>query len=435
MAATSASRSINDLLDDSLVEIFCRLPCKFVFKCKCVSKRWFSLISDPKFHCVYLDRQRSFFLKLQDQGEELDQQVFILNPYNALVIVPRVPSLAFGSLERELSLSFLGPDMETVDEIPLLMSIMRFVFGCSNGLFLCGKPRSQYKCKFSICNPLTRDCLELPLAPTACDKAGVLVGFTCEPYYHVEADNVSVNSEYRFCVVRVPAFTDTRFTFNVEVLSSETGEWAEYGVSCPNGISFGSYLTALGVSHNGKLYFTGARKILVYDPCNNQEVASVIDFPGDFGESYRGCFGVSCGCLRIAEFPTPRLPLRDVRAHSGRVWELEECEIGEASSRWKLVHEFCLPDIMGQMFDKLGGFENGLLRGFSRILAFHPQDGATVFMNFGSQILSCNLLSESFKLTKYGGLPLGYYPVTPLLLPWWPTPVPSISLPLDHHSL
>lgn len=378
-------------------------------------KRWFSLISDQKFHCLYLSRQRSF---LQNHAEKLDQQVLILDPYNAMVIIPKVPSLAF---EHHLSLNFLCPDLGPSDEIPLLRSVMRFVFGSSNGLFLCGKPRPQHKCKFFICNPLTRDCLQLPPALTACGKAGVLLGFTCDPYFHVQGDNVFVISERRFRVVRIPAFTDTRFAFNIEVFSSDTGNWTENVVSCPSGVSFGFYLTALGVSHNGKLYFTCARKILVYDPCNNHRVASVIDFPRDFGEAYRGCVGVSCGNLRIAEFPTPRIP------NSGRVWELQNCDDegeegeGEAMSRWRLVYEFCLPDIMGPTFEYP---QNVLLRGHIRILAFHPEDGNTVFMNFGSKILSCNLLTQSFKVSEYGGLPLGYYPVTPLLLPWWPTPIP-----------
>ncbi|KAK9725334.1 hypothetical protein RND81_05G137300 [Saponaria officinalis] len=42
--------SIDDLNDELLIEILCRLPCYiFALRCKIVSKRWCSLISDPLF--------------------------------------------------------------------------------------------------------------------------------------------------------------------------------------------------------------------------------------------------------------------------------------------------------------------------------------------------------------------------------------------------
>ncbi|BBH00294.1 hypothetical protein Prudu_010246, partial [Prunus dulcis] len=51
---------MDDLPDVVLMEILCRLPCyKFVSHCKCVSKRWCSLISDPYFisRCASLQRE------------------------------------------------------------------------------------------------------------------------------------------------------------------------------------------------------------------------------------------------------------------------------------------------------------------------------------------------------------------------------------------
>ncbi|KAI4308332.1 hypothetical protein L6164_031416 [Bauhinia variegata] len=41
--------SLDDLCDEFLIEVLCRLPQKYVTQCKCVSKRWFSLISNPGF--------------------------------------------------------------------------------------------------------------------------------------------------------------------------------------------------------------------------------------------------------------------------------------------------------------------------------------------------------------------------------------------------
>ena len=41
--------SIDDLPECLLIEILIRLPLKSIFQCKCVSRRWWSLISAPSF--------------------------------------------------------------------------------------------------------------------------------------------------------------------------------------------------------------------------------------------------------------------------------------------------------------------------------------------------------------------------------------------------
>ncbi|KAK9923884.1 hypothetical protein M0R45_032282 [Rubus argutus] len=54
-----SSFMLDDLPDAILVEILCRLPCnKLIFQYKCVSTRWFSLITDPNFIRLYLHLQR-----------------------------------------------------------------------------------------------------------------------------------------------------------------------------------------------------------------------------------------------------------------------------------------------------------------------------------------------------------------------------------------
>ncbi|KAF7836845.1 F-box protein [Senna tora] len=403
------------------VNVFCGAQ---NLECKCVSKRWCSIISDPEFHCIYLSRQRHFFKKLQDEGQELDQEVFIMGPYNVLVIVPKGPSLAYGSLKHDLSLSFQRQDSIPTDKIPVIPwmnASMGFVFASSNGLLLCGKLGPEYKYKFSIWNPLTRHHVELPLTQTSCGSPKVAVGFMCN-----HDENVFVSSpKLRFSMVCFAAFFDTRFSFQVEVFCSETWQWTKRVVSCPSGVSFSlDYHTTLGVFHDGKLYFKGENKLLVYDPCKNDGVASVINFPWEYGNSDKRCMGVSCGSLRIGEFPTPWNRHRYVRDFSGRIWELVVHRDGEeeeaaSSSRWRLVYEFNLADIMKQHLH------------YGIIMGFHPQDEAIVFINFGQQILCLNLLTHSFKLTHHCHETLGsYFPVTPLLLPCWPTRIPSSSL--DH---
>ncbi|XP_027338372.1 F-box protein At5g03970-like [Abrus precatorius] len=427
---SKSNTTINNLFNDSLTEIFCRLSCKSLLTCKSVSQHWLALISDPNFHSLYLTHQSTLFQDMQAQGEDPDQPSFILKPYNALVIAPKLPSLQLGHIEKQLSLSFLGSDFEPTNVVPQLRSILKFVFGCSNGLLLCGNPRPCHKCIYHICNPLTRDMLELPSALSLCDHAGVLVGFTCDPYYCLEKEVVSVvsSSQRKFRVVRIPAFSDMRFSFNVEVFYSETGKWNRFVVSCPKGFACGFFLMASSVEHDGKLYFMGGGRVLVYDPYNDEQVASIIELPSGFGEPYRGCLGVSCGRLQLSEFPIlPPIATAYVGAYSGRVWELQFCDYGKGGeTTWKMVHEFDLPDIVGPIFEELKVVEGEHVRGCSRILAFHPYARDTVFFMLGDHILYCNLLTGRFKVTKYSGLSLVFYPVIPFVLPWWPTPIPPL---------
>ncbi|KAL9314580.1 hypothetical protein ACSQ67_020032 [Phaseolus vulgaris] len=409
MAATKSNTTINNLLDDSLTDIFCKLPCKSLFSCKSVSKHWLTLISHPNFHSLYLTHQHTLFKKIQSQGEDPDQPSFILKPYNALVIAPNIPSLQLGPLENQLSLTSLDPELKPANIVPQLRSVSKFVFASSNGLLVYGNPLPRYKCIYHIRNPLTKDSLKLPSALTLCDHAGVLVGFM-------------------FRVVRIPAFSDTRFAFDVEVFSSETGKWKRFPLSCPQGFACGFFLSSSSVEHEGKLYFMGGGRVLVYDPYDDERVASVIELPRGFGEAYRGCLGVSCGRLQLSEFPIS--PSSNFEAYSGRVWELQCCGKGE-ERRWELMHEFCLPEIIGPFFQQLKGMEVENVKGCSRILAFHPYVKDSVFLKFGDNIICCNLLTCRFRVCKYGGLSLLFYPVIPIVLPWWPTPIPSPPSLLD----
>lgn len=432
MAATKSNTTINNLLDDSLTDIFCKLPCKSLFSCKSVSKHWLTLISHPNFHSLYLTHQHTLFKKIQSQGEDPDQPSFILKPYNALVIAPNIPSLQLGPLENQLSLTSLDPELKPANIVPQLRSVSKFVFASSNGLLVYGNPLPRYKCIYHIRNPLTKDSLKLPSALTLCDHAGVLVGFMCDPYYNLQKTNPNVSivspSQRRFRVVRIPAFSDTRFAFDVEVFSSETGKWKRFPLSCPQGFACGFFLSSSSVEHEGKLYFMGGGRVLVYDPYDDERVASVIELPRGFGEAYRGCLGVSCGRLQLSEFPIS--PSSNFEAYSGRVWELQCCGKGE-ERRWELMHEFCLPEIIGPFFQQLKGMEVENVKGCSRILAFHPYVKDSVFLKFGDNIICCNLLTCRFRVCKYGGLSLLFYPVIPIVLPWWPTPIPSPPSLLD----
>ncbi|KAK7256995.1 hypothetical protein RIF29_30649 [Crotalaria pallida] len=54
------SRHSPFLLEELIEEILSRLPVKSLAQCRCVSKSWYLLISDPKFIKLHLDRSPKY---------------------------------------------------------------------------------------------------------------------------------------------------------------------------------------------------------------------------------------------------------------------------------------------------------------------------------------------------------------------------------------
>ncbi|KAJ7966894.1 F-box protein [Quillaja saponaria] len=247
-------RSINDLLDDVLKEILTRLPCKFVVRYKSVSKRWLALISSPEFHLLFLRHPRRWIFQKQNL---LDHDcIFNINCGKAL-IMPKLLALAleedFGTVERQISIKFLN-------------QIVRFptgfgghVFGYSNGLLLCSE---DYGCPYIyyICNPLTKEWIELPPAPIMSAIYRTYMGFICDSYYHVDTDAnaITINFERKFRVVRIPSFEIDDQYFGVDVFSSETGQWNYFVVLRPRGFACSNTPCGPGVVYKGKMYFLGS---------------------------------------------------------------------------------------------------------------------------------------------------------------------------------
>ncbi|KAL6203988.1 hypothetical protein ACLB2K_021258 [Fragaria x ananassa] len=241
------SFSYDDLPDLLLVEILCRLPRKeFVFQCKCVSKHWLNLISDPYFIGRFLHLQR--FQKktpiartlMDRRGEEFP--------------TPRTAQSSSNLLDPlfERVMSFHG-----LEEKP-------YVVGTSNDLVLCCRtPYYINQREFYICNPCTRQWIALPPTARCCTHAAV--GFISDPYYEEDSTTsgtaVNINSDYRCKVVRIlPHYSATmslwvveHCKFIVQVFCLETGQWRESIASSPRNIEFADIT---GVAYNGMLYWT-----------------------------------------------------------------------------------------------------------------------------------------------------------------------------------
>ncbi|TQD95851.1 hypothetical protein C1H46_018593 [Malus baccata] len=161
---------IADLPDALLAEIISRLPSsRFVFQCKCVSKRWHTLISESYFIGRFL-------------GLQIDKQT------------PIIRTLI--SVEGEDLLSRLTPSPSSSSSKVLTPMFERlknfhglkegpFVAGTYNDLVLC-RDHKYFARSYYICNPHTLSWVALPPAPTRSNKIAH-VGFVCDmPYYNYE---------------------------------------------------------------------------------------------------------------------------------------------------------------------------------------------------------------------------------------------------------
>ncbi|PQQ17654.1 hypothetical protein Pyn_33286 [Prunus yedoensis var. nudiflora] len=246
---------IDDLPDVVLMEILCRLPSyKFVSHCKCVSKRWCSLISDPYFisRCASLQREYN----------HQETPIILINQTRELLNRMSDPLKPF--FERLVKFYGLIQEPE--------------VAGAYNDLLLC-YAGEYHERNYYICNPFTQQWIALPPTPPCHEKTfSIPEGFMCAlPYYNnnitdAAKDNnpnniAQLNTNYRCKVVRLisPRHGIESSKFKVQIFSSETGEWKESIVSSPQDIFLFSLKSNICFvnAYNRMLYWMGDNAFLV----------------------------------------------------------------------------------------------------------------------------------------------------------------------------
>lgn len=223
-------------------------------------------------------------------------------------------------------------------------------------------------------------------------------------------------------------------TFEVDVFSSETGEWASLKASRTRPF-FGHgirYLktqsqTQRVISHGGKLHFRVGRSVVVYDPFTN-EVCDDIDPPRDtwllaslslLMESLFVCRGCLYLCQLIINNGLPTLRLHALTDES------------DVDGRWNLVK-------YGSSYykNRRGIAKKVKLMKTGRVLAMHPTNPDILFlMRLGeTTVHSFNLSSGAIE--DAGECPHNYYDwsdVFCLEIPMYLTPVTNVR-PLDQHT-
>ncbi|OVA19008.1 F-box domain [Macleaya cordata] len=260
------------LTEDVLFEIFLRLPFESVYKFRCVSKLWLSLLSNPSFMNMILNRYISInppwtlvfqLTRLRTSGEvgpKMNHQFF---PTSSPCLHSK-----FISRHDGFSFKFLTKSYPFKEEALYLLA-------SSNGLVLCSTD-DNHPSMYYVCNPLTKQWISLPRPRPNSERFGI-DGFICE--------SSSLTSTSTYKVLRILYCWDRFAIFDLQIFSSDTGEWNTYQVSCPREVII--YTNNVVTCRDGVLYFIlelEQNKIIAYDFSNNKNgghQCRLIDLPED----------------------------------------------------------------------------------------------------------------------------------------------------------
>ncbi|KAJ8436226.1 hypothetical protein Cgig2_006913 [Carnegiea gigantea] len=332
----------SDLFPDHIVcEILTRLPAKSICRFKCVSKRWFSLISSARFITSYISNSTPSWAIL-------DRAIRIEKGPN-----PEDGSLSF-SLTDPPNVSSLSVSPHMVDEDLVDPSRRNFpaLISASSGLllFAVARKRDPYggygeknrdPNSFSLrtdydtlvlCNPITHQWSELPDPPRLLNHRCAIGLATRAAGPGGSAPNFVV-TEYRPLIGTEKA---TLMTF-----SSESGKWenksANYMLDMhlwrPGGV----------FEYHGHLVWTDMSCGLIVwdDPFSSQKKVrcGFIPLPQSSWKRFdtpdlekERCVGVGGGCIQYLEM---------VEGEVLKLWRLKDYQGGE----WGLVHNVSLMDV------------------------------------------------------------------------------------------
>ncbi|XP_010523213.1 PREDICTED: F-box protein At5g07610 [Tarenaya hassleriana] len=206
-------------IDDLLIQILSLVPIKALLRCKCVSKRWLSLITNPNFSYHIISSKPSVV-----SGLFLRRNSFTSMEYEFLSLV-RDDGDDRNSINRSVSPPFKSP--LRLSDHPSDMTILQ---SC-NGLLLCQcSCPNHYNRNYYVYNPTTK---QSTLLPPINGLSHRVVGISL-------AFDPSKSPHYK--VVCLRACDRTSDLFRVEVYSSIAGPWRLSGspFTLPPTIKFGN---------------------------------------------------------------------------------------------------------------------------------------------------------------------------------------------------
>ncbi|GAB4831297.1 hypothetical protein Ancab_005311 [Ancistrocladus abbreviatus] len=422
LSSCPSNCSINNLTDSLLNEIFCRLPCASAFQCKCVCKRWQSLISHPYFtrcfidhHCRTSDHHHPlpFTLVLRfnyfhdnspdDSKGVIHQKILAVSENNAFqsnsFFLNFLPCFRSSSYWSQLSVVASWKDL--------------LIVGCS-----------RLQTVYFICNPLTRQWLELPLVSKYLNDSNTLVGFVLDGCADAQEEYCSVNvatAQFEYKLVCISdtgiGLTTRQSSASAWIFSSVIGEWSKSEVPLslfnPRSVETGG---TNGVAFKRMLHWINGKAILVYDPDSNNQFRSIV-LPTSL-RTTNARLGVSQEHLCVTQLKP------EVHGYFVMVWKLQDYNNNNNTGTWCLEFKACLREMV-----TVDSFRPCWASSESELLALHPYDGGVAYLRDGNEVYVCNLQTRTLKMVRNEIVDRHYTirrnSVFPLAHPCWPTPVPS----------
>ena len=431
----------NVITDDLLTEILIRIQNpKCLIQYSTVSKRWFSLIFNPQFIPTFSHyhhhHQKSL---LKHKNHFYYSQPYTILLQESTVLRERAQNSAARKFYHDHSHQIFSKISKILYKTPA-SSFLNFlppgpgsnkVRASFNDLLLVSVDSHSESRILFICNPLTRQWLELPKPPLPIINYQ-RCGLICEPSTCDKQLGCVNTLKYRLRVVLVNLFDyyykDNEIHYKFQIFCSETGKWSESTVSLSSKIDNynGDLVACNGILHwlNGRVF---PDFIVAFDPFHGEKQYHLIDLPVEIKRPYTSLepymerlhLGVCRGRLRLSLLFNHKNVSFELR-----VWELSDHY--ETASSWSLVHKASI-DFGEQFVYDL------------KMLAFHPNNDHVIFL------LCNNYLVKKYKILNnelehvgelQGGksLSLGELlglgerlSVFSLLHPPWSTPMPAFQ--------
>ncbi|KAF3969690.1 hypothetical protein CMV_006549 [Castanea mollissima] len=393
------SMSLNNLRDGLLLEILLHLPLQSVFQCKCVSNRWCSLISTPYFTRRYVSHLHTNLQPFTLLFECKDDQ----------------------SITRVLATNSEEPEVKSLAAYVHRQSEHLWLEASCNDLLLWrakddGEPSSMTV--YYVMNPITRQCIALPPITLPYHRSWIQAGLICSYDYN--------KKQLSYSVVLIPYFHDKLREFKVFIFSSNTREWSESMVLCPEGFEL-THFAFCAVPYKSLLFWcSNSGRLLGIDPYNTRCCRSFEQPIGWELDKETDCFGVCRGCLRICQISMFYTRFSSIL----RIWELKDYD-NEGGGKWYLEHEVSVNQLVSKKSPWLTEHVQQKYP-LPLVLAFHPNDGDILYLAIELKVLLCNLRSKTVEV--FCDIP--HDPDTwnekcniiNFVLPSWPTPIPFAPL-------
>ncbi|CAI9087636.1 OLC1v1021755C1 [Oldenlandia corymbosa var. corymbosa] len=372
------------------------LPMKDVFRLKCTSRQWLSFISDSGFRNLYISEHVSSspsFVYLPSILQLINEEEV---PQTETNNFPPVRKLVFPGMKEGLAAQTL--QIVSADKGFLLLQARIRENKLGIGITY----------RYSICNAVTKQWFTLPahkfiIAPIN------FVGFI------TRVETGVVLTSYKVLLVAHP--TRNKSFLEIQVFSSEFGEWSEYTVPFEFAHDFfGSLGNSVVV--NNTLYWTiSPRRVVAYDPYTDRLKFHVIEYPYDDDQNEIGywcCYGCSVYQERLNYFENFAIIGYDKVL---KIWEIGD------NHQWQLKHTIKIKEDIPLPVSP--GYHDCI----TLLPSFQPSDPDVLSLYAGesNSLVSSNIKTKEMEfLHVHECWPSGVHPLMGFfqVLPLWPISIP-----------